>query len=74
MADKDKQNNDQQEKSRINDDNISSLFEQIYEQLVCIIVFYSIEYPWKRKLPSIRCGDITFSFRLDDILERSFRK
>jgi len=74
MADKDKQNNDQQEKSRINDDNISSLFEQIYEQLVCIIVFYCIEYPWKRKSPSIRYVDITFSFRLDDILERSFRK
>ena len=40
MADlDDKQNDDQHEQYNINDDNISSLIEQIYEQLVCTITF-----------------------------------
>ncbi len=45
MADVDKQNDDQQEQYNTKDNNISLLIEQIYEQLVCIIVFYYIEYP-----------------------------
>jgi hypothetical protein len=78
MADVDKHNIDQQEQSSINDNNISSLFEQIYEQLVCIIVFYYLEYPWNRKSASIRYVDILlihilsplgFMISLKDLLE-----
>jgi hypothetical protein len=39
MTDGNKRNVHQQEQGITNDDNISSLIEQISEQLVCIMVF-----------------------------------
>jgi hypothetical protein len=39
MADIETQNDDQEEQYDINNDNISSLIKQIFEQLVCTIVF-----------------------------------
>ncbi len=53
MTDGNKRNVHQQEQGITNDDNISSLIEQISEQLVCIMVFYYGEYPWNRTSASI---------------------
>ncbi len=73
-----KQHNDQQEQCNTNhDNNISSLIEQIYEQLVCIIVFFYIEYPWISESSSIRLVDVClyifyplgFTMPLRDLLE-----
>lgn len=56
MADVDKQNDDQQEQYITNEDNdnISSLIEQIYKQLVCIILVYSRKYSSNKNLSLIR--------------------
>ena len=44
MADVDKQNDDHQKQSNtLPDHHISSLIDQIYEQLVCTVFLYDIE-------------------------------
>jgi hypothetical protein len=79
MTDRQKHNDHhQEEQCNPSDDNISLLIEEIYEQLVCTIVFCLVRHPWNNNQFQYGVDDVwlihSFSLKLNDTLRKAFGK